>query len=413
MNLLIVDDEFIVVALIKKHIDWKAIGVDEVYAAYNAEEARRYVCERSVDIIICDIEMPQENGLNFLGWVRQNAPSVTSIILTAYPSFQYAQTAIKLGVKQYLLKPVSFDELSATVQGVADSLRAERAPERAAEKPQADAARAMRLFYISLISGDVFPSYDSITKAAGESGLSLETLEPAALVYIRVPDGSADTVYRALKSAAEELPQDVTDVRLLDNIYWVLRDKRRPEELRALCEEFVRRVDESVKVGVTAYFLTHVRLETLTDCTRHLRKLAQQRRDNSKRVYSIDDIIEAEVSHESASEEAPAWSVAEAVMSFIHQHYAEAIGRQSIEEALHMNGDYLNRVFKSVTGYSLIHYIQYYRVLAAKRLMSEEQVSVTEACIRVGFDNPSYFGKVFRKWTGQTPYEFYRQTVPR
>lgn len=89
-------------------------------------------------------------------------------------------------------------------------------------------------------------------------------------------------------------------------------------------------------------------------------------------------------------------------------HFEEPIGRQEIEDALHLNGDYLNRTFKAATGYSLIQYIQFYRVVTAKQLMREPHAAIAEIGSRVGMD-ASYFGKIFKKWTGQTPYEYYAQ----
>ena len=85
MNLLLVDDEVIIVSLLKKHIAWKELGIEEVLIAYTAAEARRSVEDHAVDIIICDIEMPGESGLDFLFWVRENRPEIMRIILTGYP----------------------------------------------------------------------------------------------------------------------------------------------------------------------------------------------------------------------------------------------------------------------------------------------------------------------------------------
>lgn len=110
------------VTLIKKHVDWEKIGVTAVRTAYNAQSAKRRVQENNIDLIICDIEMPQENGLVFLGWVKEHYPEISTIILTAYPEFHYAQTAISLGVKRYLLKPISFAELSETVKETVEEI---------------------------------------------------------------------------------------------------------------------------------------------------------------------------------------------------------------------------------------------------------------------------------------------------
>jgi len=91
----------------------------------------------------------------------------------------------------------------------------------------------------------------------------------------------------------------------------------------------------------------------------------------------------------------------------------EDLSRQDIEAAVHLNGDYLNRIFKKATGYSLVQYIQYYRILVSKRLLAEKTCTITEAGTKVGFDTPSYFTKVFKKWTDMTPYEYYNRSEGR
>lgn len=407
MNILLVDDEVMVVALVKKHVDWKALGVNEVLTAYNVRDARRIVCECAVDIIICDIEMPQGNGLTFLAWVKQHNPSIANVILTAYPDFQYAQTAINLGVKKYLLKPVSFEELSETVRSVIREIGENRSRRQISEPAAvAKKAREERAFYINLLSGDIFPSAEAIAQAAQESGLSLEKLEPKAIVYISVQCISSKTACHMLKHKAEEMYPDIIEIQLWESIYWIFQETRSSDEIRERCERFVKMAEETISGCVYAYYQLHVKLATLSECAYNLRQIAQNHCADGHSVYDADRLIETAAGAEDGYDKTSSWAIAEAITNYIHGHYTEPIGRQEIEEALHMNGDYLNRVFKSVTGYSLIQYMQYYRVLASKRLMSEEHMMVSEAAGKVGFDNPAYFSKVFKKWIKITPDEF-------
>ena len=66
MNLLIVDDEVYVVRAIRSRIDWNSLGIDEVFVAFNARKAKDVLRENKIDIIVTDIEMPQENGLELM-----------------------------------------------------------------------------------------------------------------------------------------------------------------------------------------------------------------------------------------------------------------------------------------------------------------------------------------------------------
>lgn len=67
---LIVNDEQLTAETMKKDMDWASYGISEVYTAYDTEAARACIAEHPVDILLCDIEMPGENGLGLLRWVR-------------------------------------------------------------------------------------------------------------------------------------------------------------------------------------------------------------------------------------------------------------------------------------------------------------------------------------------------------
>ena len=115
MKLLLVDDEVTMIQIMEKAIDWKKKGIQKVFVAYNADEARDILASSAIDIMICDIEMPGESGLELIQWMQDAYPEIICIILTGFPDFNYARSAISLGVYQYLLKPVSFEELEKVI----------------------------------------------------------------------------------------------------------------------------------------------------------------------------------------------------------------------------------------------------------------------------------------------------------
>ena len=107
MNLLIVDDEYYSVELLKGILDWKGMGFKEVYTAYSMMQAQDVLKSKNVDIMLCDIEMPRGTGLDLLEWIRDQKYQIECIFLTCHAKFDYAQSAIKLDSVDYLLKPVA------------------------------------------------------------------------------------------------------------------------------------------------------------------------------------------------------------------------------------------------------------------------------------------------------------------
>ena len=124
MKLLIVDDNHYVVTGISNQIDWAALGIEKVLGAYSARQARALLAEETVDFLLVDVEMPQENGFDLIRWVRERQPGIRIVILTSFAEYAYAEQAIYYHVFSYLLKPVSDEKLLSVFRDlVADERR--------------------------------------------------------------------------------------------------------------------------------------------------------------------------------------------------------------------------------------------------------------------------------------------------
>src|SRR5699024_9873349 len=77
----------------------------------NALEARTILEKNVIDVMLCDIEMPMENGLSLIRWVRQQKMPTRCVLLTAHPDFQYAREAIPLDVTDYVVQPAPYSEI--------------------------------------------------------------------------------------------------------------------------------------------------------------------------------------------------------------------------------------------------------------------------------------------------------------
>lgn len=115
LNVLVVDDEVISVRGIKAGIHWEKIGVTSVFTAYSVKQAKRVFESEQVDILLSDIEMPQEDGLQLLEWVRQHYPETGTVILSCHTDFTYARRALQLGSTDYALKSMTYEELERVI----------------------------------------------------------------------------------------------------------------------------------------------------------------------------------------------------------------------------------------------------------------------------------------------------------
>ena len=109
------------------------------------------------------------------------------------------------------------------------------------------------------------------------------------------------------------------------------------------------------------------------------------------------------------NENTPDWRVNE-IKKYISLNYFDKISVSSIAKEFNITPQYLGNVFKRKTGYTIVGYITNERIKNAKRLLAEKDLKVFDVAEMVGYSNPSYFTKIFRRFEGKTP-EQYRRDI--
>jgi signal transduction histidine kinase/AraC-like DNA-binding protein/DNA-binding LacI/PurR family transcriptional regulator len=95
-------------------------------------------------------------------------------------------------------------------------------------------------------------------------------------------------------------------------------------------------------------------------------------------------------------------------LSYIHQHYDQPISRQELAQAVGLTESYLSRIFQSELGLAPWDYLTRYRIERAKDLLLSTYETITYVATRTGFNDPAYFSRVFKKYTGMSPNAFRR-----
>lgn len=115
-KILVIDDEEDVRETLRLHLESKGYYVLE---AENGEEGIRVLRSEdnmtNVGVILCDIRMPKMNGVEYVAFLRQEAPSIPVVIVTAFPDPDMAVNLMKQGISDYLVKPVSKLKLLSVV----------------------------------------------------------------------------------------------------------------------------------------------------------------------------------------------------------------------------------------------------------------------------------------------------------
>jgi len=126
-KVLIVDDEVYIREGLKVLIQWNKLGFEVCGQAENGEHAFKMLIELKPDVIITDIKMPLMNGLELIKKVNGDLKlNVKFIVLSGYNEFDYAKTAMKYNVKNYILKPIEEEELEIIAKELYNELYEER-----------------------------------------------------------------------------------------------------------------------------------------------------------------------------------------------------------------------------------------------------------------------------------------------
>lgn len=122
-KVVIIDDEPIIVEGISRVIKWEKYDCEIVGTACDGNEGMELIEEQNPDIVFSDIAMPGIQGLQMIAALREKHRDMMITILTGYRDFDFAQTAITLGVCRFLLKPSNLSEIEEAVQYMVDSLK--------------------------------------------------------------------------------------------------------------------------------------------------------------------------------------------------------------------------------------------------------------------------------------------------
>ena len=126
MTVLIVDDQIRIISGLISGLNWDTLGITSIHTAANAAKAKVILEREQIDILLCDIEMPGENGLALLRWAREQGMDFVCVFLTAHADFEYAKEAIQLGCFDYILQPAKYEDIQATVSRAIQRAESER-----------------------------------------------------------------------------------------------------------------------------------------------------------------------------------------------------------------------------------------------------------------------------------------------
>ncbi len=166
----LVEDEIVVREGIRKNINWEQYGFFYAGDASDGELALPMIRQIQPDLLITDIKMPFLDGLALSELVRSELPRTKIVIISGYDDFSYAQQAIRMGVEQYLLKPIVKEKMVEILIELQKKMEAERQQQEYLDMFQREAqeyeAFSRRRFFEQIVTGGLSVSEISETAKA-------------------------------------------------------------------------------------------------------------------------------------------------------------------------------------------------------------------------------------------------------
>lgn len=416
MNLLIVDDQPSIVASLLTGIHWRELGFSNVFSATSVLAAREIFKKEKVDILLTDIEMPVENGISLLSWVRESGLDTECIFLTSHPDFFYAKQAIALDVVDYVLQPAKNEDIIRAAENAKMRYIKKHNPMELKINKFTSAAQntVLRDFFENW--PDAAPENKSLLekKLLGlkEMGFSLDgedpvflawteivrwsKIPPAAAAFIVAYQRTLDEVMGFINKSSVSYYMD--DGHLCSVIFGALDDTA--VEHMGIFQENLSR-----ELGMH----THMRLCALPvgELRRGMEFLQKNglggtflARENHLAVLELPPRADA-FSRPSGPVKYRKYYAQ--ILDCIRQNMDQPLTRQNIADKLFLSPDYINNIVKQCVECSCTELIIRVKMDHAHKLLETTDLPVGEVAKAVGYTSFAYFSKVYKDMYKQTP----------
>ncbi len=391
MNILLVDDDRFVIAALEKNIDWKSLGITSVFAANDIRKAQEIMSTHSIDILLSDIDMPHGSGLDLLGILREQGNTIPAIFLTNYADFSYARRALELRTFHYLLKPIDYDELTGIIsQALAEVSSSEPDSTNALSKLWYDYLIDRRITYKAFITDIVrfCPSMDPIPFfVACLIQFENDKLDhDRGLMASRIRLKMESIFGSSFISQGVLLPYQDEDYILFGLI--PVEGEGAATRLRPLISELYYSLSEEFSARPRLFLSSEKKPGDIPDVLSSLVNMRTMPFDESQSVVYIDE------------------TSVTSLLQYVDSHFTEDMSREHLSELFYFAPDYITKIFKRETGMSFKNYIIEKRLDLARKLLQKTDDSIRDISLKVGYDNYSYFTRLFKKSFGMTPVEF-------
>lgn len=194
IKVLIVDDDVATVEVIRDSVHWDQLGIGKVYTVNHVLGAKNIMEKEKIDIVVSDIEMPKETGLDFLKWVRETGKECEFLLLTCHENFTYAAHAISFEAAAYLTKPFDIDIMEMTLQKIMGKIIQKRSMQKNSEYGkwmEANKWLVEQNFWKMVLEGELIQK-KRILEEISLRHLEIDAQQSYCMIYTWISNAEAD-----------------------------------------------------------------------------------------------------------------------------------------------------------------------------------------------------------------------------
>ncbi|WP_139905160.1 response regulator [Clostridium thermarum] len=429
LKLLVADDEKYDRDSIIAMLNAEFKDVLEICEAKNGREAIEVSERIRPDIVIMDIKMPGINGLKAIQEIKKFLPNIYCIIVTAYDYFDFAVEAVKINVKEYILKPFSKADIIEKIREAINTVNVEKEKRRSEIENQEKLYNLIPVLENELSYSIINNNLRAIDYETYLRYLNMDFKYACAMV-VRIKEkpaylNTAETLTEDVKFQAGEYIKEYITRRCKaiasyrftkELVYFVqVKEYEDMEETKFsivnmavdIRREIKRAYGLSVRIGVGRCYSG---LKQMHKSYEEARASLEYKSENLNVIYFGDinpDFQEKESFNEKITNvDKQKIALFQVVEQYITDNLKEDLKLEDTAAKFNLSSYYFSRTFKEVVGCNFSDYINMVRINKAKEMLQHDSISIKEVCYSVGYSDPNYFSKVFKKYEGVSPTEF-------
>lgn len=394
LKVLIADDEPKIRRGIRSILDWNSIGFEIVAEAEDGEVALEEAAKNTPDLILVDICMPFLNGLDLIQKLKSTLNHPVIIIISGHDEFRYAQSALKLQVFDYILKPVDKDGLLNAVMRAKEEI----------------IIRKNKVFEDEFTTRQLKKSKDYLKEAFMQDWLNgkldkemiknqmcyfnIEPTESMGLLVIKFLDKNSLTLenewdVELLTYAAANIAKEVMEPFKSVHCF-----KDNKNQIVLLSDILPMTKWQEIGGEIEKYVIEYLKKEIITES-----EVLDEKMTQLQEVYSELCRRLTEKSHKTP--------IVITIQKYIEKHYNNPnLSLTEIADSIGISQTYLTRLLKQELGVSFVDFLTQVRIKKALMLMQDPNIKVYEVAELVGYSSQHYFSNVFKKYFNMSPLDY-------